>query len=68
MIYNPKDNNSNKLDNSIYHLFGNAEDRFSDWVYNEDVLLEFLHNLHSSDHSCKNLREYIIRDIQLIAN
>lgn len=61
VIYNPKDNNSNKLDNSIYHLFGNAEDRFSDWVYNEDVLLEFLHNLHSSDHSCKNLREYIIK-------
>lgn len=61
VIYNPKDNNSISLDNSVYHLFGNAEDRFSDWVYNEDMLLEFFHKLHSPDFSCTNLSDYVNR-------
>lgn len=61
VIYNPKDNNSISLDNSVYHLFGNAEDRFSDWVYNEDMLLEFFHKLHTPDFSCTNLSDYVNR-------
>lgn len=57
--YNPKVDNSLPISNAVYHLFGNAEEKFSDWVSNEDVLLDFLHGLHSIDFTCKNLCEYI---------
>lgn len=60
IIYNPKGENSTSLDNySVYHLFGNAEDNFPDWVYDEDVLLDFFHKFHTPDFSCKNLCEYV---------
>ncbi len=42
----------------VYHLFGSADSSRRDWVYNEDILLDFLHNLHSTDYTCKNLSEY----------
>ncbi len=57
--YNLKTDNSIHLDNVIYHLFGNAEEKFTDWVYDEDILLDFLHGLHSNDFTCKNLCDYV---------
>lgn len=59
LAYSPKESNSTQLNYSIYHLFGTAEDLHSDWVYNEDILLEFFHQLHSTDYSCQNLCEYV---------
>lgn len=63
IVYNRKGKNKDDLSETlnssriIYHLFGLAEPRF-DWVYDEKVLLEFLHSLHSTDYSCENLTNY----------
>lgn len=59
LSYNPKADNSLGLNNTIYHIFGNAEEKFTEWVSNEDVLLDFLHGLHSSDFTCKNLCDLV---------
>lgn len=46
----------------IYHIFGNAEAKGTSWVANEESMLEFLHAIHTSDHTCTNLSDYANRN------
>lgn len=52
---------------TVYHIFGTISDG-SQWVYDEDKLLEFLHALHNADTTSTALKRYIdARNCRLLA-
>lgn len=61
LAYLPNSTNSVKIESfqpTIYHIFGTISDG-SQWVYDEDKLLEFLHSLHDADTTSASLKHYI---------
>lgn len=58
--YKLNGNNKNPLPigKNIYHIFGDAKDGY-DWVYDEKMLLGFMHSLHEKDYMAENLIKYM---------
>lgn len=58
--YKLNGNNKNPLPigKNIYHIFGDAKDGY-DWVYDEKMLLGFMHSLHEKDYMAETLIKYM---------
>lgn len=58
--YKLNDNNKTPIPigKCVYHIFGNAMDSY-DWVYDEKMLLRFMHSLHEKDFMAENLIKYL---------
>lgn len=60
ITYNLNGNNRNSLPvgKNVYHIFGSAKDSYN-WVYDEKLLLNFMHSLHEKDFMADNIINYI---------